>query len=282
LETRTGLEIAQIHLSKEQSRSSRADDSPTNPVGNRNGRVSMYPASPVRINGSDLYIWNQATGKLVSSFRIETKLVPSIQTSSDHELAAIPVGKEFSKLRPRVEIYDTTTGRRLQVLEMSQPLSGVPMAFSSDGNQLAVITGDRNITIWDPSTGTKLFSFPAAGNTGTSVKGISFSPDGRRLVSVSSDSDVWLWDAKSGKSLISLRNSSGSYWVRDATVSTDDYRPLSDAIDVTDETAAKGAKQLSIAFSSDGRFITLTTVMPDPKGAKIRIETWDGSPRQKR
>jgi Tol biopolymer transport system component len=115
----------------------------------------------------------------------------------------------------------------------------------------------------------KLVSFPEAGNTGTTVVSTDFSPDGTRLISVSSDGEVWLWDAGSGKALIQLRESRGPYEVREVTVVAKKYGPLTDK------------KRVSIAFSPDGQKITLTTVSPDAKGDVVRIETWDGSPRQK-
>jgi WD40 repeat protein len=153
------------------------------------------------------------------------------------------------------------------------------LVFSPDADRLAEVADGRVITIWDVHTGKKLVAFPESGN---SIMGIAFSPDGTRLVSVSSEGEVWLWDAELGKALIPLRASSGPYAVSEVSVIAEKYAPQPLApIDALVGRSASGPMEPSISFSANGRKITLTTVVPNPTGAIVRIETWDGSPRQK-
>lgn len=248
------------------------------PAGDRAALV-LTPVSMglqgVRIPGSEIYIWDIATAKLLTSFSLDKTLVGSFQFSPNGKIAALSTASlNSATIVGGVDIYDTTTGRLLGKLDGAElQQSQNPILFSPDGNRLAGVTGkaDRTVTIWDARTGAKLVSLPEASNT---IKSIAFSPDGTRLVSVSSDGDVQLWDSASGRALITLRESSGPYAVREVTV---------DALgaQLAARLPTSEAKAFSVSFSPDGRKITLTTVGPDPKGRSVRIVTWDGSPRRK-
>jgi len=64
-----------------------------------------------------------------------------------------------------------------------------------------------------------------------------------------------------------LRESSGPYSVREFIVAG--KAMASNAIP-------------TLAFSDDGTKILSTTTFSDPLGVRVRIRTWDGSPRVKR
>jgi WD40 repeat protein len=275
LDARTGREVALMHWPMEGSRktSSGSDGAQSSfqmsPDGKRAAAIWQSSLPDIRGIGEEAVIWDMATGNLITRFLVGNTLRGSFQFSPDGKLAALNAGatvKERVPIPAGIDIYDTTTGQRRIRLDM---VSLDRSEFSPDGNRLLVVEGGRSMTIWDVRTGLKLVSFPEAGNTGTTVVSTDFSPDGTRLISVSSDGEVWLWDAGSGKALIQLRESRGPYEVREVTVVAKKYGPLTDK------------KRVSIAFSPDGQKITLTTVSPDAKGDVVRIETWDGSPRQK-
>jgi hypothetical protein len=40
------------------------------------------------------------------------------------------------------------------------------------------------------------------------------------------------------------------------------------------------ARRVSVSFNDDGTQIVLVSVMPDDKGMKIQVRTWDGTPRR--
>jgi len=273
LDTYTGREIAAIHpLRKQNSEDNFVVDFGISGSGDRAAIASLL-FSPEGTR-SKMSIWEVGTGKLITTIRIE-ETVFSFRFSPTGKVAAlqsnVPAGLN---LKGEIEIYDTTTGTRLQRFDVGPSSEFGPLIFSPDGNRLAEVEQGRNIIIWDPLTGEKLVSIPEAGNPGTEVMSLAFNPDGSRLVSVSSDGVPRLWDSKSGKALINLSESSGPYVASDIIVNV-----KKNGLESSQSAASE--KELSISFTPDGQKITLTTIAPDPKGARIRIETWDGSPRQK-
>ena len=78
------------------------------------------------------------------------------------------------------------------------------------------------------------------------------------------DGYVKVWDAVSGHLAATLRESSGPYQVREWSVVG---RPVA-------------ARRVSVSFSDDGTQIVLMSVMPDDKGMKMQVRTWNGTPRK--
>jgi len=270
LDADTGRLIALLHPPTEETRVTSITRSfQLSSSGNRAALILSILPAPGIVARQEGYGWDLPTGRLTTRYAIDPDLGPaSFQFSPDGKLATLSarIVEGGVSMRAAIDIYDTTTGRRRHRLFSN---SIARSTFSPDGKRLLVVEGARSMTVWDVQTGLKLVSFPEAGNTGITLLSTDFSPNGTRLVSTSSDGEVRLWDAESGKALIRLQESSGPYEVREVTIIAEKYGFRDDP------------KQVSIAFSPDGRKITRTTVMPDPKGARIRIETWDGSPLQK-
>jgi len=278
LDAYTGREIAALHPQRKQS----SEKSNVVHFGiSASGKLAAI-ASIIFSPGrgpleSEMSLWDVDTGKPVTTFRIEKAQVDYLHLSPNGKVAALQsfVSAVGRNPKTEIEIYDTTRGSRLQRFDVGPSRGDFgPLVFSPDGNWLAEVEQDRDIIIWDPLTGEKLVSIPEAGNPGTEVMSLAFNPDGSRLVSVSSDGVPRLWDSKSGKALINLSESSGAYVSSDIIVNAN--KP-----GLHSSQSAMSEKELSISFTPDGQKITLTTIAPDPKGARIRIETWDGSPRQK-
>ena len=66
------------------------------------------------------------------------------------------------------------------------------IAFSEDGQRLASASFDKEIKVWDMSTGREVLQL--SGHPGVIVS-VSFSPDGHRLVSASADGTIKVWNA---------------------------------------------------------------------------------------
>jgi WD40 repeat protein len=91
-------------------------------------------------------------------------------------------------------------------LDLPLAISGaaVGVAFSRDGNRLAVIDQAGTASMWDVTPGQPLgivHNLPSYNGTGIGWEAVAFSPDGTRLATASEDVAVTLWDAASGKQL---------------------------------------------------------------------------------
>ena len=139
------------------------------------------------------------------------------------------------------------------------PGSHAPIAFSFDGSQLAATMG-RTVTVWNSTTGTKMVDFP---DHGTPVVSLAFSPDGSRLASVSTDGAIRLWDTITGHQVLTLRESSGPYQIREWILAGRTAQP----------------QRMSVSFSDDGTQIVQIAVIPDDKGIRIEVRTWNGAPQ---
>lgn len=278
MDAQSGREIAAIDPLLIESAETRvpSNNLRISPNGNRLAFVLNLPTIRGRLQPR-VHIWNIANGKLLTGFNLDAVQVQSLDFSPNGRRLAMSIFSISPNGTPsrRLEIYDSATGRLLSKLDGPEDVTLVTarFAFSQDGNRLAWATGNgSDITIWDAQTGLKLASLPDATDT---IESMAFSPDGTRLVSVASNGDVQLWDASSGKKLIHLRDSTGHYAIREVTV-IDELGAQQAA--AQPDNARLRILENSISFSADGRKITLTTVTPDPKGVKVRIATWDGTP----
>jgi WD40 repeat protein len=104
-----------------------------------------------------------------------------------------------------VRLWDTETGRQLESFPNRYPFWCV--AFSPDGRLLAVGDMNREIRVWDITTGRPRWTL--RGHTAY-IWALAFSPDGQRLASGSMDpaqggrGEVKLWDLANGKEALTL------------------------------------------------------------------------------
>ena len=79
------------------------------------------------------------------------------------------------------------------------------VAFSPDGNTLALASRDAHVHLWDVATG-RLVA-PLKGHS-SAVTAVVFSPDGRTLASGSADNTVRLWNVETRRELMQLDSGS--------------------------------------------------------------------------
>lgn len=100
-----------------------------------------------------------------------------------------------------LDLVSLGTGRGIRRLG---PLPGIPrhLAFSPDGERLAVAGQAQNVTIFD-LRGARPTSWVLRGHTSW-VNGVAFSPDGQRLAGAGWDHAVRVWDLASRRLVHSL------------------------------------------------------------------------------
>ncbi|CAF2323947.1 unnamed protein product [Brassica rapa subsp. trilocularis] len=91
------------------------------------------------------------------------------------------------RIRPVNRCSQTIAGHAEAVLCVS---------FSPDGKQLASVSGDTTVRLWDLNTETPLFTCKGHKNW---VLSIAWSPDGKHLVSGSKSGELCCWNPKKGE-----------------------------------------------------------------------------------
>ena len=107
-----------------------------------------------------------------------------------------------------VRLWDLQTGRSASFLSSEEGCAST-LAFSSDGNRIALGDATGNIRVWDLKAGTMLYELKHSHR----VLAMIFSSDGERLASIAATSsdepnDVALWNTTSKQQLYHAKQSS--------------------------------------------------------------------------
>jgi WD40 repeat protein/tRNA A-37 threonylcarbamoyl transferase component Bud32 len=147
-------------------------------------------------------IWNAALGQEVRTLLGHTKDVWRVAFSPDGRLLA-SVSKEA------VKVWDVATGQEVRTLGPVGGLERYGLAYSPNGQLVAVTMHDQTVILWNVETGEKVQVF--RGHTST-VKNVAFSPDGRLVASGAGDlsrsdrGEVKVWESATGREVFHLRS----------------------------------------------------------------------------
>ena len=125
-----------------------------------------------------VHLWDASSGEHLLTLNDNMEWVADIDFSPDDRLLATGGDK--------TNIWDSETSQAL----MTIPEGGDYVAFSPDGQLLAVSSADNAVKIFDVTTGEELLILLGHSDF---VNGLSFSPDGLMLATESNDSTIRLW-----------------------------------------------------------------------------------------
>ncbi|HKB38923.1 MAG TPA: WD40 repeat domain-containing protein, partial [Gemmataceae bacterium] len=147
--------------------------------------------------------------KVVTLWTLAGKTVLNGHTQEVTDLAFAPEGRRLATAAGaentgEVKLWDVDTGKEIATLPR-QARRVQSLAFSPDGRTLAVACG-KEVTIWDPPTGTELKRWQLAGP----VCRLVYAPDGATLAAGLENGTVTLHEAASGRALATLEGQTGT------------------------------------------------------------------------
>src|SRR5262249_8897284 len=146
---------------------------------------------------------------------VRTDPLEGIRTLEAHtgEISGLAFGAGDGRLASAgddliVKVWDLRTGQEALALDGLITRRANRLAFSPDGDRLAVGSADGAVRMLD---GTPLTGPGEGGQALTlvghsdAVVGLAYSPDSRRVVSASRDGTAKVWDAHTGREVLTFR-----------------------------------------------------------------------------
>jgi WD40 repeat protein len=128
---------------------------------------------------------------IVQNIQLQTAVNPNtFVISGDTKSLAMSNGNE-------TDVWNIASGQALPLTTFTSATNVNHMAFSPDGNTLAVSTEDNTIQIWNRSTGQKVGK-ELTGHT-DAITALAFNPNGQSLAASSLDQSTLLWNVQTGE-----------------------------------------------------------------------------------
>lgn len=151
--------------------------------------------------GSDVYVWDIATSKVLNIMKGHGNTVKKVCYSPDGQIIA------SASIDNTVRLWDSKSYNCLKVLK-GHSNNVEDIAFSPDGRYLASASQDGTIKVWDVNRGNIIHSLKGHF---TYVENVAFSPDGQILLSCGDDKKIIVWDVQNGKQYYSWNGYSDPY-----------------------------------------------------------------------
>ena len=167
------------------------------------GGIALSPdGSKVAGINNTIFLCDTSTGRHQSLVTENQKVIyywdNNILFSPNSDILAIVSSKGI------IRLWDANTGKYKHTLitqretkdqvSHPKPISGI--SFSPDGRTLANVSIDKNIYLWNTTTGRLKGTIKGHADK---VNSVSFSPDGKTLVSGSQDGTLRMWDVGTRK-----------------------------------------------------------------------------------
>ncbi|XP_046842114.1 WD repeat-containing protein 88-like [Xenia sp. Carnegie-2017] len=185
------------------------------------------------VSGGDMdfsvCIWNAKDGILIKKLKYNTSTITSCKFSPRQHRITVTSMDQTTRIID-MSIFKEYTAT-LTLRGHSNVISDA--SFSNDERILATASWDKNIQLWDVSSGSYRKTGPVAlkkSHEG-SVSSCCFSSNDQMLVSSSFDQKLVVWDVPSSVEKFSLKGHNG--WVNDASFSKDEKWVLSCSRDKT-------------------------------------------------
>jgi WD40 repeat protein/tetratricopeptide (TPR) repeat protein len=166
----------------------------------RDGRLAYATADAV-------YVWEVATGKIVTIIRPQGDDASTIDTQStsfDFDGTEIAAATQTG-----TTIWDVNTGQAKRVLTKEKLAI---LRYSPDGRRIAVVPIDgETANILDAKTGAVIASLVGHSHF---INDLEYSNDGRLILTTSEDSTARLWNAETGQLIRSLTDVGGMFRAR--------------------------------------------------------------------
>ena len=152
------------------------------------------------------YLWRcvRSAGDILP-IRYALNSFPSVALSPNGERIAVwQTRSDYSNYLCGVKlaVWDIATGSETVLFPgRREDNLGWGVAFSPDGNKLALSCADNTIKIRDLATGSVITAIAGHGDR---IGSMVFSPDGKRIVSAEMNGKVSVWDMSTGHELIRL------------------------------------------------------------------------------
>jgi WD domain, G-beta repeat len=152
-------------------------------------RFATAASMPAQDGSHWLRVWDAGTGALIYKHGSELPLSRHCSFAPTGELLLVLDAAEHHK-DDRLTLIEPNTGARRWTNDLKQTRVA-SVAFSADGQNLAVGGDDGTLVVYEGATGRRRHAF---GGHRRTVDGVAFTPDGALLAAASTDGPVLLWD----------------------------------------------------------------------------------------